>query len=115
MARLRAIGLYSNSQIAKALSIDATTVSHIYHERSNVHDNPVMSFKEVAQMENVNLEVINGLTTRKKIPGWFHPVHWHLKTVSRDPKSNGGYGFGHDIDGNVISIGIMMSDAKGIG
>lgn len=115
VARLRSIGLYTNAQIARALGIDASTVSHIYHERSRVPNNPVMSFKEVAQMENVNLEVIKGLTARKKIPGFFYPMHWHLKTVSQDPESNGGYGFGHDIDGNVISIGIMMCDAKGIG
>lgn len=98
VARLRAIGLYTNKQIAKALNIDNSTVSHIYNERATIPTNPVMSFEEAALMENVNIHVIKSLVTGR-----------HLRVVQDRS------GFGNDIQGVLITLGIKMNDARGIG
>lgn len=98
VARLRAIGLYTNKRIAQALRIDESTVSHIYHERSRVPNNPVMSLAEVALMEDVNIEVVRSLVAEH-----------HLKTVYRS------YGFGRDIHGGLVVTAIRINDARGTG
>lgn len=98
VARLRAIGLYTNKQIARALHIDESTVSHIYHERTRAPNTPIMTLEEVARMEDVNLTFIEHLSTGG-----------HILT---------GYGLqniGRDIHGNLITTGINMTEARGIG
>lgn len=96
--RLKATGLYSNKQISRALGIVASTVSSIYTESSRVPNDPIMSYEEVALMEDVNTEVIKCLIVSK-----------FLKTIEAST------GFGRDIHGRVIVSGVKMSDARGIG
>jgi len=98
VTRLRVIGLYTNKQIAKALRIDESTVSHIYHASSQVLPDPVMTFEEVAQMEDVNIEVVERLVSGG-----------HILT------GYGLQGIGRDIHGSLITSGIRMVDARGIG
>lgn len=111
--RLKATGLYSNKQIAQALGIGqgpqgtphingkyigASTVSSIYTERPRVPNDPIMSYEEVALMEDVNTEVVKCLILGS-----------HLKTIEASA------GFGRDIHGRLIISGVKMSDARGIG
>jgi len=98
VARLRALGLYTNKRIALALGIDETTVSHIYHERSRVPCIIAMSFAEAALMEDVNIEVIRSLTAEH-----------HLETIYSSK------GFGRDIHSIVINTAVKMTDVSGMG
>jgi len=98
VVRLRAIGLYTDKQIAKALMIEESTVSQIYHANSRVPNNPVMTFEEVAKMEDVNCEVVASLAA-----GGHILVGYGLQNIGRN------------IHGNPITIGIKQSDARGIG
>lgn len=96
--RLKTIEFYSNRQIARALGMDASTVSRIYTERSRTPNDPIMSYEEVALMEDVNTEVVKCLVVSR-----------FLKTVEAST------GFGRDIRGRLITSGIKRSDARGIG
>lgn len=98
VARLRAIGLYTNKSIAQALRIDESTVSHIYHERARVSNNPAMSLAEIALMEDVNVEVVRSLVAEDR-----------LRTVYRSD------GYGRDIHGSMILKAIRMNNARGLG
>jgi hypothetical protein len=98
VARLRSVGLYTDKQIARALMIDESAVSHIYYGLSRVPNNPVMTFEEVAKMEDVNCEVVASLAA-----GGHILVGYGLQNIGRN------------IHGNPITIGIRRSDARGIG